>query len=111
MAIRWIIHNKDGKTVTSDWNSNEESFINSWSENISSIQLQVKEGKLYTLSVRKNSKAKFWQTDDFLLNTNTNKVDMVARKIFKSLGEDNWLELAIKKSTPSINIINKKFKV
>ena len=40
MGIRWIIHKKDGKTIASDWNSNEESFRKNWSEDITSIQLQ-----------------------------------------------------------------------
>lgn len=113
MEIRWIIHKRDGKTITSDWNSNEESFRKNWSDSIASVQLQVKEGKLYTLSSRKNSNCKFWQTDDFLLNPNTKQTDMVARRIFKSLGNDNWLELKLcdKNKRPVINIINKKIKV
>jgi len=113
MGIRWIIHKKDGKTITSDWNSNEESFRKNWSSDITSIQLQNEEKKLYTLSARKNSRIVFWQTDDFLLNPNTEQTDMVARKIFKNLGEDIWLELMLsdKSEKPVINIINKKIKV
>lgn len=113
MGIRWIIHKKDGKTVASDWNSNEESFRKDWSNTITSIQLQMENKKLYTLSARKNSKILFWQTDDFLLNLNSEQVEMIARKIFKSLGKDIWLELALDIQTgrPFINIINKKIKV
>ena len=113
MGIRWIIHKKDGKTVASDWNSNEESFRMHWSNNITSIQLQRENKKLYTLSARNNSKTLFWQTDNFLLNANTELVEMIARKIFKSLGKDIWLELILDINTgrPFINIINKKIKV
>ena len=112
MGIRWIIHKKDGKTIASDWDSNEESFRKNWSEDITSIQLQREDKRLYTLSARKNSKTKFWQTDDFLLNSNTEQTEMVARRIFKSLGENNWLVLALnnKEERPTINIINKKIK-
>jgi len=113
MGIRWIIHKKDGKTVNSGWNSNKESFRKAWSKDITSIQLQSEDKKLYTLSARKNSKTLFWQTDNFLLNSNTNKIEMMTRKIFKSLGENIWLELAFcnESEKPFINIINKKIKV
>ena len=113
MQIRWIIHKKDGKTVASDWNSNEESFRKNWSDSLTSIQLQREDKKLYTLSARKNSKTLFWQTDDFIVDPNTMESNMIARKIFKSLGEDTWLELVLdtKNEKPSINIINKKIKV
>jgi len=113
MGIRWIIHKKDGKTIASDWNSNEESFRKNWSEDITSIQLQRENKKLYTLSARKNSRNKFWQTDDFIVDQNTMQSNMVARKIFKNLGEDTWLELILsnKKEKPTINIIKKKIQV
>jgi phosphomannomutase len=113
MGIRWIIHKKDGQTITSDWNSNEISFRKSWSEDITSTQLQREEDKkLYTLSARKGSKTLFWQTDDFILDPNNGQSRMVARKIFKSLGEDNWLELILNNDENiTINVINKKIKV
>ena len=114
MGIRWIIHKKDGKTTTSDWNSNKESFRKNWSSNITSIQLQRElDKKLYTLSRKTTSKTIFWQSDVFLLNSNTEQIEMVARGIFKSLGEDIWLELILsnKKERPIINIINNKIKV
>lgn len=113
MGIRWILHKKDGQTVTSDWNSNEVSFRKNWSEDITSIQLQREDRKLYTLSARKGSKSLFWQTDDFILDPNTERTKMIARRIFKSLGDNNWLELCLieGKENPTINIINKVIKV
>jgi len=113
MSIRWIIHKKDGKTITSDWNSNEESFRKNWSDDITSIQLQRKDKKLYTLSARKNSKVIFWQTDDFIIDVNTMESNIISRKIFKSLDDNKWLELVLsnKDERPIINIINKKIKV
>ena len=113
MGTRWILHKKDGQTTTSDWDSNEVSFRKNWSEDITSIQLQREDKKLYTLSARKGSKSLFWQTDDFILDTNTEQTRMLARKIFKSLGDNNWLELCLieGKEKPTINIINKVIKV
>jgi hypothetical protein len=113
MGTRWILHKKDGQTTTSDWDSNEVSFRKNWSEDITSIQLQREDKKLYTLSARKGSKSLFWQTDDFILDTNTEQTRMIARKIFKSLGDNNWLELCLieGKEKPTINIINKVIKV
>ena len=113
MGTRWIIHKKDGQTVTSNWDSNDVSFRRNWSEDITSIQLQREEDKkLFTLSARKNSKALFWQTDDFILDPNNGQSKMIARKIFKSLGNDNWLELVLNTDESiTINVINKKIKV
>ena len=113
MGTRWIVHKKDGQTITSDWDSNEVSFRKAWSEDITSIQLQREENKkLFTLSARKGSKTIFWQTDDFILYPNKDQSVMIARKIFKSLGDNNWLELALnKEEKPTINVINKKIKV
>jgi len=113
MGTRWLLHKKDGQTTTSDWDSNEVSFRKNWSEDITSIQLQREDKKLYTLSARKGSKSLFWQTDDFILDTNTEQTRMLARKIFKSLGDNNWLELCLieGKEKPTINIINKVIKV
>jgi hypothetical protein len=113
MGTRWILHKKDGQTTTSDWDSNEVSFRRSWSEDITSIQLQREDKKLYTLSARKGSKSLFWQTDDFILDPGKEQSRMIARKIFKSLGEDTWLELCLieGKENPTINIINKIIKV
>jgi hypothetical protein len=113
MGTRWIIHKKDGQTVTSDWDSNEVSFRKNWSEDITSIQLQREEDKkLFTLSARKGSKTIFWQTDDFIIDPNIDQSKMIARKIFKNLGEDTWLELALKNGENiTINVINKRIKV
>ena len=113
MSIRWILHKKDGQTVTSNWDSNEVSFRKNWSEAITSIQLQREEDKkLFTLSARKNSKALFWQTDDFILDPSNGQSKMIGRKIFKSLGDDNWLELGLKKDENiTLNVINRKIKV
>jgi hypothetical protein len=114
MGIRWIIHKKDGSTINSGWNSGDTSFRNNWSRDISSLQLQREEDKrLYTLSKRKNSKSVFWQTDDFLVGANSDSPIMVSRRIFKSLGEDNWIELILKNKYKNItlNVINKKIKV
>jgi len=113
MAIRWIVHKKDGQTVTSNWDSNDISFRKNWSEDITSIQLQREEDKkLYTLSARKNAKTIFWQTDDFILDPNTEQSLMISRRIFKSLGPDTWLELVLKNNmNVTINVINKKIKV
>ena len=113
MGIRWIVHKKDGQTVTSNWDLNDISFRKNWSEDITSIQLQREEDKkLYTLSARKNSKTIFWQTDDFILDPNNGQSKMIARKVFKSLGDNNWLELALNSDkNPTVNVINKKIKV
>lgn len=113
MPTRWIIHKKDGQTTTSDWDSNEVSFRKAWSEDITSIQLQREENKkLFTLSARKGSKTIFWQTDDFILDPNKESSVMVSRRIFKNLGEDTWLELALKNGENiTINVINKRIKV
>jgi hypothetical protein len=113
MGTRWILHKKDGQTTTSDWDSNEVSFRRNWSEDITSIQLQREDKKLYTLSARKGSKSLFWQTDDFILDPNIEQTRMIARKIFKSLGDNNWLELCLiaGKENPTINVINKVIKV
>jgi len=113
MGIRWIMHKKDGQTITSNWDSNDISFRKNWSEDITSIQLQIEEDKkLYTLSARKNSKAIFWQTDDFILDPNTEKTLMVSRRIFKSLGPNTWLELVLKNDKNiTLNVINHKIKV
>jgi hypothetical protein len=113
MRTRWILHKKDGQTTTSDWDSNEVSFRKNWSEDITSIQLQREDKQLYTLSARKGSKSLFWQTDDFILDPSKEQSKMVARKIFKSLGDNNWLELCLieGKEKPTINIISKVIKV
>ena len=114
MGTRWILHKKDGQTTTSDWDSNEVSFRRNWSEDITSIQLQREEDKkLFTLSARKGSKVTFWQTDDFIFDPSKEQSRMIARKIFKSLGDNNWLELCLieGKENPIINIINKVIKV
>ena len=113
MGIRWILHKKDGQTVTSNWDSNDISFRKNWSEDITSIQLQREEDKkLYTLSARKNAKTIFWQTDDFILDPNTEQSLMISRRIFKRLGPDTWLELVLKNNmNVTINVINKKIKV
>jgi hypothetical protein len=113
MGIRWIIHKKDGQTVTSNWGSNDVSFRKNWFEDITSIQLQREEDKkLFTLSAKKNSKTIFWQTDDFVFDPNNGQSKMIARKIFKSLGEDSWLELALNNDKNiTLNVINKKIQV
>lgn len=114
MGIRWIIHKRDGITVKSDWDSNEKSFRENWSKDITSIQLQEELSKeLYTLSARNRIKSIFWQTDDFILDPNTGKNFMAARKIFKCLGSAIWLELTLdsRNNKLLINIINKKIKV
>jgi len=113
MSIRWLIHKKDGNTVIAAWDSNKESFRKNWSDSITSIQLQRDNKKLYTLSTRKNSKNIFWQTDNFLVNPDTMETKMVARRIFKSLDKDIWLEFGLSnnKEEPEINIINKKIKI
>jgi len=112
MGIRWILHKKDGQTVTSDWDSNEISFRKNWSEDITSIQLQREEDKkLFTLSARKNSKNLFWQTDDFILDPNTEQTKMIARRIFKSLGEDTWLELVLSNNGENVTINVRKEKI
>jgi hypothetical protein len=110
MGIRWILHKKDGQTVTSDWDSNEVSFRKNWSEDITSIQLQrEKDKKLYTLSAKKGVKTSFWQTDDFILEQGAEQSRMVARRIFKDLGKDTWLELVLKNNeNVTINIRNEK---
>jgi hypothetical protein len=112
MGIRWILHKKDGQTVTSNWDSNDVFFRKHWSEDITSIQLQREEDrKLFTLSARKNVKTIFWQTDDFVFDPNTEQSLMVSRRIFKSLGPDTWLELVLKKDKNiTVNVINKRIK-
>jgi hypothetical protein len=114
MGTRWIIHKSNGQTITSEWGSNETSFRKNWSEDITSIQLQREvDKKLYTLSARKNSKTIYWQTDDFVLDPSKNQSKMIARRIFRSLGDNNWLELNLVegKEKPVVNIINKIIKV
>jgi hypothetical protein len=115
MGIRWIMHKADGKTITSNWDSNDVSFRKNWSDDITSLQLQMTyKNKLYTLSARKNSKTVFWQTDDFLFDPNNSCATMVARKIFKKLSKDIWLELSLKEEgnlKPVINIIKKEIKI
>lgn len=111
MSIRWIMHKKDGKTITSGWDSNEESFRKNWSNNITSIQLQRDDKQLYTLSARKNSKTIFWQTDNFVIDPKTSQTRMISRRIFKSLGENIWLELILTNDKLKINVVNRKIKV
>lgn len=113
MGIRWILHKKDGQTVTSNWDSNEVSFRKNWSEDITSIQLQREEDKkLFTLSAKKGIKANFWQTDDFVLDSNTEQTKMISRRIFKNLGNDTWLELVLKNGeNVTINVTNRRIKV
>jgi len=110
MGTRWILHKKDGQTTTSDWDSNEVSFRRGWSEDITSIQLQREDKKLYTLSARKGSKSLFWQTDDFILEQGAEQSKMVARRIFKNLGENTWLELVLSNNgdNVTINVRNEK---
>lgn len=113
MSIRWLLHKRDGKTVMSGWNSNEKSFRKNWSDNITSIQLQDEFKCLYTLSIRKNEKSIFWQSDDFVLNTANNNTCMIARKIFKNIGKHIWIELKLINglNKPEINILNKRIKI
>ena len=111
MGIRWVIHKKDGRTIISDWDSNAISFRKHWDKTITSIQLQrKKDSKLFTLSARKNSDTIFWQTDDFIVNPNTERGDMISRRIFKNLAENIWLELVLINGNdkPKVNIIEKK---
>lgn len=112
MGTRWIIHKKDGITINSNWDSNDVSFRKNWSKYITSIQLQREiDKKLFTLSSRNNSSNVFWQTDDFVVGSE-NKPKMLGRRIFKSLGKDNWIEFCLKNGENiTINVINKKIKV
>lgn len=107
------MHKIDGNTVTSEWNSPEISFRKSWSIDITSLQIQTEKGNLYTLSTKKGRKSIFWQEDDYILQVGSDISEMIARKIFKNIGNNNWLVLKVDTRTgkPSLDIIDRRIKV
>lgn len=103
METRIIIHYRDGETFTGEW----ESILLPETMNhktMSSIQLQTKDGTLYTLSSRPKQNIKFWQRDTYEAK------DIIARSILKELAKDTWLELSLclKTGQPEINVIKEE---
>ena len=107
------MHKINGNTITSEWDSPEVSFRKNWSRNITSLQIQTEKGNFYTLSTKKGRKSVFWQEDDYILQIGSDISKMIARKIFKNIGKDNWLVLKVDTRTgkPSLDIINRRIKV
>jgi len=106
METRCIIHYQDGKTYTSDWNHIILPSILSC-KTMSSIQLQIKDGDLYTLSGKKNHNVTFCQRDTYEYK------DIISRSILKRIAKDIWLELSLCLETGQnkINILKEKIEI
>ena len=97
METRCLIHYVNGDTNISEWNASVY-FSNFNHKSISSIQLQTKEKKLYTLSSKKGQNATFWQRDSY------NKKEIISRSILKRLARNIWIDLNLNLKTEEVNI-------
>lgn len=106
METRCLIHYVDGNTNISEWNT-PTSSLDFGHKSISSIQLQTKEKKLYTLSSKKGQNATFWQRDTY------EKKEIISRSILKRLARNIWIELNLNLKTAknTINIIKEDIKI
>ena len=102
MRIRWLKHFKDGRTIVSDYDDSV-SWRNTPLDNLTSVQLQTEDGRLYTLT----GEGKYWQEDLYSVDVafGAQKGTLIGRRIMKeieglitpgSITQDKrWLKLTV----------------
>ena len=92
MRIRWLKHFEDGQTIVSAYDGSI-SWRNTPLKNLTSVQLQTEEDKLFTLS----GEGEYWQEDLYSVQVALGKQEgkLVARRIMKEIGNNKWLKLTV----------------
>ena len=92
MRIRWLKHFEDGQTIVSAYDGSI-SWRNTPLKNLTSVQLQTEDKRLYTLS----GKGEYWQEDLYTVKVviGTQPGALVARRIMKEIGNNKWLKLTV----------------
>lgn len=91
MKTRLIVHYRDGKTYTGNWNS-KYNFDNLNYKDISSLQIQDEYKNKYTLSSKRGTKNKYWSESNKVIS------------IFRNICDNFWIELTLNED--GIKIIN-----